>query len=330
MRHQSACDPAPNRALTLVAALSCALAGCAAHPARVHPVDPGGCPPALREGVALSASVAQIGVPAGLSVPSGPVPLIAGAGRRVLLAVQVGESVPSVQLLSNSLSLLTYGGVLAGWAQIESPASSASEGIQAQGGWLHIAPFISGSRLHARTQAVDLLVIPGGHPVAGLALQPGPMWRPDGEPVPPHQLRIRPVPEFHMTRFNEVDATATLRFGARHLTGAHERWQCEVATNFALVDHSAELPDLWILRGAGSHASQRKTLALYSRHMGTFAAVFLDPQTARSFALWVVATHATRAGQFALRLIGSPPHSAVTPLSPGTAEALAVAQWGSK
>jgi hypothetical protein len=238
-----------------------------------------------------------------------------------------------VRLLGNSLSILTYGGVLAGWARVVDPPMAAdSESIAAQGGWLQIAPFISGSRLHAQTQTVDLLVIPGGQPIAGLALQPGPMWRRDGAPMPPDRIRFRLVPEFHMTQLHAVDATATFRFAARHLTGAHEHWECSIPTNFTLVNRESGLPSLWVLRTTGSHApaGAGRVLALYSRRIGVFKAAFLNPDSARNFALWESETHATRTGGFALGFIGQSSHTPFTPISAAASHMLAVAQWGAR
>ena len=314
-----------------IAVLSWALSGCAFHPTRVQPIDRGGCPEALRQHISLNVSVAEIRIPAGLTLPSGPVRLHAGTGRSVLLAVRIAGPLPSVRLLGNSVSILTYGGVLAGWARVADPATAAdSESIAAQGGWLQIAPFISGSRLHARTQTVDLLVIPGGHPVAGLALQPGPMWRHDGAPMPPDRIRFRLIPEFHMTQLHAVDATATFRFAARHLTGAHEHWECSIPTNFTLVNRESGLPSLWVLRIFGPRAPADRVLALYSRRIGVFKAAFLNPDAARSFALWESETHATRTGGFALGFIGQSSHSPFTPISIAASNALVVAQWGAK
>ena len=112
-----------------------------------------------------------------------------------------------------------------------------------------------------------------------------------------------------------MSATATLHFAARYLAGAHERWQCSVATNFTLVDRSAGLPDRWVLCDVEPLRSQRKTLTLYSRRLGVFEAVVLDPETACAFALWEAETHAPRAGRFALGLIGRQAHSAFAPIS---------------
>ena len=314
-----------------IAVLSCALSGCALHPTQVQPIDPGGCPETLRQRISLSASVAQIRVPEGLTLPSGPVRLHAGTGLRVLLAVRIAGPLPSVRLLGNSISILTYGGVLAGWARIISPPRAAdSESIAVQGGWLQIAPFISGPRVHAQTQTVDLLVIPGGHPIAGLAVQPGPMWQRDGAPMPPRRMRFRLIPDFHMTQLHAVDATATFRFAAHHLTGAHEHCECSIPTNFTLVNRESGLPSLWVLRATGPHTPAGQVLALYSRRIGVFKAAFLNPDTARGFALWESQTHSTRAGGFALGLLGSSPHARFKPFSTATNIALAVAQWGTR
>ena len=73
-----------------IAVLSCALSGCALHPTQVQPIDPGGCPETLRQRISLSASVAQIRVPEGLTLPSGPVRLHAGTPWRPANFLRLG------------------------------------------------------------------------------------------------------------------------------------------------------------------------------------------------------------------------------------------------
>ncbi|MGH8219214.1 MAG: hypothetical protein ACREUT_11735, partial [Steroidobacteraceae bacterium] len=181
----------------------------------------------MRTGIRLTASVAQVALPHGIEAPSGRVRLIAGVGRRILLSVEVPEGLPRSRLLENSLVLFTYGGTLAGWARIAQPAGAgARESLQVSGGFLRIAPFLPGSHLHTGTQAIDVLVVPGGVPVSGLALHPGRMWDRAGTPIAPRDLEITLDPIEHMTVFTVVDATARFDFTALERTGGSERWKC--------------------------------------------------------------------------------------------------------
>jgi hypothetical protein len=253
--------------------------------------------------------------------------MVAGTGRRVLLAVHVKRPLPPMRLVAGSLDILTFGGTLAGWARIVEPRSAVRrESIDVEGGWLQIAPFLPGRRLHARSEAVDLLVVPGGGPRAQLALRPGPLWNAHGQPMAARSLRVRLVPEIHMTRLHAVEATASFRFVVRHLSAAHERWRCTIATRFPLVDHEAARPDLWVLTYKPPRGAARAALALYSARTGAFEAVFLDPQTARAFAHWMGAVRARRAGAFRLGFIDGN-GGGFAPLESQAFGHLHVAQW---
>ena len=111
-----------SSALTL---LACLLAGCAVLQPLKDGTPSGGCPKSLREGIRITASVAEVGVPDDVKVPSGAVSLVAGVGRRVLLSVDVPQGLPRARLLSSSLEVLTFGGTLAGWAKLVAPPTAS-------------------------------------------------------------------------------------------------------------------------------------------------------------------------------------------------------------
>lgn len=316
---------AGSRSLALLC--SCALSACATRPLRAPAIDPGGCPAELHRAIAISAAVVPIQPPRAVRVPSGPVPLIAATGRRLMLAVRISAPVPRMRLLSNSLELLTYGGTLGGWARLSAPAGAAArQSLAIQGGWLQIAPFVPGAQLHSRTEVVDLLVVPGGGPRAALAVRPGPLWDARGRPLAPRSLRLRFAPELHMTRLHSVDATATFRFTALHLSAAHERWHCSIAENFTLVDHDARLAALWVLRFEPENGAAPQTLALYSARRGAFQAIFRNPQTARAFAQWLSQRHARHAGPYDLGLLDATGAHFLS-IRPGAFGHLRVARW---
>jgi hypothetical protein len=277
------------------------LAGCAGSPVPPTAASPGECPDSLESDVRLTASVAQVSVPNGLQTSSGPVRLVAGLGRRVILSVEVPSGLPRVRLLANSLSIYTFGGILGGWARVVRPAGAgARESMQVSDDLLRVAPFITGPKLHTHTQTIDMLVVPGGAPAGAVALRPGPMWDDAGRPIAPDELKIVLDPILHMTVLDTVSATATFEFRVVHRSGAHELWECSARSNFQLVDHDSVLPNLWILQTREGIGRKPATLALYDRSVGAFPIVLLDPATAAGFARWLSETRASRAGEYAI------------------------------
>ncbi len=284
--------------------LACMLAGCAGSQALTKATAPGECPAALHDGVKVTASVAQVAVPDGVKAPSGPVSLIAGVGRRVLIAIEVPQGLPRVRLLANSLTIATFGGTLAGWARVVEPkGATGRESVQISGNLLRISPFLPGRKLGSYTQSVDVLVVPGGAPVSGLALHPGPMWDAAGRPTAPHDLAIVLAPIVHLKVLDVVAANARLDFTALHRSGAHERWECSVESDFELVDHRSGLPKLWVLRRMERIGAKYPMLALYNQSVGAFPAVFLDPAVAAGFARWLNETHAGQVGRYSIGLM---------------------------
>jgi hypothetical protein len=294
-----------DRVLSLL--LACALAGCAADRVPPDAVTSSPCPSTLTAGIRLAASVAQVAVPDGVQEPSGSVKLIAGVGRRVLLSIEVPEeALPRVRLLESSLALYTFGGTLAGWVRNVRPAAATGrQSLEVSGGYLRIAPFVPGSKLRTYAQTIDVLVVPGGAPVSGLALRPGAMWNRAGAPIAPRELQFALEPIEHMTALTVVDATAQFEFTALHIAPKPERFECAIKSDFRLVDHDAVRPALWTLQHPQRRGSAHGTIALYSPSVGAFPAVFLDPDTAAGFARWLRETGATRVGTYQLGMIAA-------------------------
>lgn len=309
--------------------LAGAVTGCAEHRALTGPIAPGECPAPLREGVHITASVAQSAIPAGVTVPSGAVKVVAGTGRRVLLAVEVSPGLPRLRLLSNSVEILTFGGTLAGWARVVAPAAAGGrESIQVSDGYLRIEPFIPGRRLGSHTQSIDVLLLPGGAPVGGLALRPGRMWDEAGSPTAPRDLTIRLVPILHLKVLDVMAATVQFDFTALHLSGAHEHWQCSTESDVQLLDHRSALPNLWVLRRVAPTGSGYPMLALYNPSVGAFPAAFLDPARAAGFARWLRETHAAQVGDYEIGLISKTNSTGFQTASKDDVGELEVAQFG--
>lgn len=268
-------------------------------------------------------------VPGGLSVPSGSVKLIAGVGRRLLLSVEAAP-LGHLRLVRNALEITTLGGTLGGWARVDRPASAGErESIQVAGGYLRVAPFLPGRTLRSYTQAIDLLVLPGGKSVSELAALPGSLWDEAGAPIQPKLLRIRLEPIQHMSVLDVVDASAQLDLIAQHRSGAHELWECHIQSDFQLVDHDSVLPRLWTLRQATRGAPNRE-LALYTPAMGALPLLFLDPATAGAFARWLGQTHVSHVSGFDIGWIAPEnPAGFQAALDPGASN-LAIDQLGSE
>lgn len=314
-----------------IALLACLLAGCAGPGALTSTTPSGGCPDSLREGIRVTASVAQVPIPDGVREPSGAVKLIAGTGRRVLLAVDVSPGLPRVRLLSSSIELLTFGGTLAGWARVVAPATATDhQSIHVSDGLLRIAPFLPRGRLGPYTETLDLVVVPGGAPVPALALRPGRMWDGAGRPTAPHDLRIVVAPILHLKVQDVVGATMQLDFTALHRSRPHERWQCSIESDFQLVDHRSALPSLWVLQPAAHIGSKSSVLALYNQSIGSFPAVFLDPATAAGFARWLSETHARRVGKYEIGLTSKTAASGFQATSNDDYGQLTVQQFGER
>lgn len=317
-----------SAAMTL---LACLLGGCAGPHALTEPIAPGGCPESLRQGIRVTASVAQVAIPDGVKAPSGSVRLVAGVGRRVLFAVNASSGLPRVRLVSSSLEMLTFGGTLAGWASVVEPATDEEhQGIQVSDGSLRIVPFLPARRLGPYTETVDVVVVPGGAAAAGLALRPGEMWDNTGRPTPPRDLSIILTPMMHLRVQDVVGATVELDFTAIHRSRPHERWQCSIESDFQLVDHRSALPSLWVLQPATRIGANLPVLALYNPSIGVIPAIFLDPATAIGFARWLSETHAGRVGDYEIGLTSKTNATGFQVAAGGGADALAAQQFGDR
>ncbi|MDE2448536.1 MAG: hypothetical protein KGO22_06160 [Gammaproteobacteria bacterium] len=227
--------------------------------------------------------------------------------------------------------MLTYGGTLAGWAKVVAPAAAIGhQSIHASDGLLRIAPFVPGGKLGSYTETVDLLVVPGGAPVAGLALRPGSMWDDSGRPTAPRDLGIVLAPIQHLQVLDVVGASLQLDLVALHRSRPHELWQCSMTADFQLVDHRSALPSLWVLQPAEGTGPKLPVLALYDQVVGTFPAVFLNPATAAGFARWLSETHARRVGDYEIGLTSKTNATGLQVASKDGFSGLTVQQFGER
>ena len=148
-----------------------------------------------------------------LMVSEGQVHTYDALGRRFLVSISVSGPARGLRLLSNSLTVTTLGGTLRGWAALS--AANASSGTASSGsaasrtqttdfsetravevipGRIRVAPFLSGTTLHAQTAALDMLVVPGGRQIDAMIASTDAMWTAQRQPVPADELRIALTP----------------------------------------------------------------------------------------------------------------------------------------
>jgi hypothetical protein len=64
-----------------------------------------------------------------------------------------------------------------------------------------VSPFLGGNRLHAQTQAIDVVIVPGGAAVDQFVVVTSSLWDKDRRPIAPAQLNIELSPPetlFHL------------------------------------------------------------------------------------------------------------------------------------
>jgi hypothetical protein len=145
-----------------------------------------------------------------------------------------------------------------------------------------------------------------------------PLWTAGGQPVAPRDAAVSLATGQHLTVFSAVEAQVQLDVDGRGRSdssqGSPLAWRCSYETRFTLLDHAAVLPPLWTLQLAAPGRPAR-WLALLAPATGPFRAIFADPAAAQSFATWLRATSATRAGDYQLGLFeaGDRPEESTIP-----------------
>lgn len=282
------------------------LVGCEAPPpkpdeaARANPAD---CPDELRERVRVAASATA------LVLPSRADELLA---RRLLISAAPTPSATGTRVSWSAATVTIVGGTFAGFHAAESRSGPAvrsspwevsrNRAVEVIPGRVRIEPFLSSSKLHAETIALDVMVVPGGVPADKMTVALPPLWTPDGKPVPPEALEMSVSAERHLTAFDVVEARVSLDVEGAVSVGSHGIWRCTYETRFTLADHDSVLPALWDLHIASRDGKPRRWLALFNPAVGPFRAIFTDAQAAQAFATWVRSTGATRVGPYQLGL----------------------------
>jgi len=269
--------------------------------------DAAACPPQIQEQVKLAASAAAITIPSNRA-PADP-SSNAVAGRRVVISLSPGAAAAGLHLVSNAVTITTFGGTLEGMAGATEDGPKARErphitqisdgrAIEVTPGRLRIAPFVVGATLRPQTLSMDLLVTPGGSPLDEMVVATEALWDSQLHPLPPERVAISLVPLRHFTMYDQVEAALSLDFDVSRAPAARQRWTCSAESRFTLVDRSATAPNLWDLRKSAEYGPTEWWLALFSARAGAFRAIFTSPADARGFAGWLRQTHARHVGDY--------------------------------
>jgi len=306
-------------ALTFVLALL--TAACAAPTAVVHDTDTNvPCPEWANGQLGLAISVVPIAVPGTLTVSEGAVPRYGIQARRISIAVKPPRAAASARLITSTLSINILGGNFRDWATPAgqfadtgigskvAPANSqtrtvsSTRAFEATPGRVRVSPFLSGNRLHAQTQAIDVAIVPGGGAVDQSVVVTSSLWDNDKRPIAPAQLNIELSSLRLSSIYETVEATIDLDYEIASANGS-VAWSCSATSHEVLVDRDAIRPALWDVGVPNKFGATRKRwLALYSPAIGAVRAVFTTPEAASAFATWLQQVGGAAAGKYSLGL----------------------------
>lgn len=216
-------------ALTIM--LAVLIAACAAPTAVVHDIDTNvPCPEWTNGHLGLAISVVPIVVPGALTTSEGAVRGYGIQARRISIAVKPPQAAASVRLITSTLSINILGGNFKNWATpadqfadtsvgsnvapaISRPRTvSPTQAFEATPGRVRVSPFLSGNRLHAQTQAIDVAIAPGGAAVNQPVVVTPSLWDQDKRPVAPAQLNIELSSLRLSSVYETVEATIDLDY----------------------------------------------------------------------------------------------------------------------
>jgi hypothetical protein len=199
-------------ALTFV--LAVLIAACAAPTAVVHEIGTNvPCPEWTTGQLGLAISVVPIAVPETLIASEGAVPGYGIQARRISIAVKPPRAAASARLIASTLSINILGGSFRDWAAPADqfadtragskgiPANSrprtvsSTQALEAIPGRVRVTPFLSGKRLHAQTQAIDVAIVPGGGAVDQSVVVTSSLWDKDKRPIAPAVRAVFTTPE---------------------------------------------------------------------------------------------------------------------------------------
>jgi hypothetical protein len=294
------------------------------------------CPEWTSGQLGLTASLAPISVPPALTISEGAVPGYGIQARRITIAVKPPQAASSMRLSASTLSIYIFGGIFRGWATPDAQFADASVGSTAASakpqwrivsstqalevipGRVSVAPFLSGKKLHAQTQAIDIAILPGGVAVDQPIVSATSFWDKDERPIAPAQLDIKLSPLRLSSVYRTVEAKIKLDYEISNSSGS-ERFSCSAARQAVLVDRDAIRPALWDVGVPTQYGARKTWLALFSPATGAVRAVFTTLEAANAFTRWVQQVGAVTAGNYRLGLFTPADRNEEEPVLPADA-----------
>src|SRR5277367_1889899 len=193
-----------QRKVALLFVTAALIAACASPTAAVHDKNTNvPCPEWTNDQLGLAISVVPIAVPKDLTASEGAVSDYGIQARRIAVAVKPPRTAESVRLIASTLSINILGGNFRAWAtpadqwadtKPQSRTVSSSQAYEATPGRVRVTPFLIGKKLHAETQAVDVVIVPGGGAVDLPVVVTTAFWDMDKRPIAPARLNIELSP----------------------------------------------------------------------------------------------------------------------------------------
>jgi hypothetical protein len=294
------------------------------------------CPEWTTGQLGLTVSVAPIAVPHALTASEGAVPGYGIQARRISIAVKPPQAASSMSLSASTLSIYIFGGIFKGWATpdgefgdasidskalLSKPQSrvvSSTQALAVLPGRVSVTPFLSGKRLHAQTQAIDIAILPGGVAVDQPVVSATSFWDKDERPIAPAQLDVTLSPLRLSSIYRTVEAKISLDYEISNASGT-ERFSCTATRHEVLVDRDAIRPALWDVGVPTQYGARKQWLALYTPATGAVRAVFTTVEAANAFTRWAQQVSAVTAGGYSLGLFTPADPNEEEPILPADA-----------
>ena len=324
-----------RRLLRTLVGAACALcfAGCAQRPARVDFSDLDAmaeCAAERAATISISAMALPVAIPTDI-VAKGPRDTRALLARRITVTFAPGSIRPRELLLWNRLNVRSFGGTFEGWTRLRSdgltidlasPARAPTKArlgreqaaVAMAPGYLivsRVAP--SGQRI-ASSVSIDALLRPGGMTIDEPVARIPALWAPGGQPLAAESLAIELQPVSHVPGYDLIESAVSMDYALRDAAGAICRGTAE--TRVMLADRESVRPALWDVGTSSLNGPRNRWLAFRDPANGVFRAVFESPQAAASFANWIRASKAARAGPYTLGLLERSGREPLRPLVP--------------
>jgi hypothetical protein len=332
----------------VVAACTLCFAGCAQRPARVdlsHLDVIAECAAERAATISISAMALPIAMPPDIAA-KGSRDTRAPLARRISVTFAPGSIRPGELLLWNRLNVRSYGGTFEGWTRLRSdgltidlatplaakvgaagatsPATkrhATKSRIEPEQAAVAIAPgYLIVSRVApsgdgiASNVSIDALILPGGMTIDEPVARIPSLWTPSGQPLAAESLAIELQPVSHVPGYDLIEAAVSMDYALRDAAGGVCRGTAE--TRVMLADRESVRPALWDVGTSSLNGPRNRWLAFRDSANGVFRAVFDSPQAAASFANWIRASSAARAGRYTLGLFERSGRVPLRPLAP--------------